>query len=492
MKNNFMKFTLMCWLLLSSFFALQAQDCNLTDLFVLPVCEDAGSVNLMVTFYGSDKYSFTDGVNTYDELGQGIHVFEGLTPGNTYTLTLTDMENSNCKITKELMMPSCHVKCHSNPGLLMSNSGTNICENGRVSIDSNGFTLSDRQKLYYLFHTAGPDLSKEDFPLDESQVVHYGNYLDNTEELNGKIWATSFVAQTGFEEIPDFSDPCLLVSNTIEINFLEPITINHTPDCNEDEGTYNFDVTINGGLPQINGDAQYTINSPVYSGLLSAGQNLRVGPIPNGTSYYLFVSDLNFCASQSSIEMVNCTKVMPIELITFEGEAIENGNVLKWVTGSEVENDFFTIFKSIDGVNFDKIHVLEGNGTSNSTNHYQFLDRNTQEAMLYYKLTQTDYDGTQHEKGIISVNRELNYDVISNFSTNLITNELLFTFNTDVYQNFSLSIINIEGKIVKKMNLKNTYSSNNYSIKLAELPVGIYYAHFTSNNFVTNKLFLKK
>jgi len=452
MKNSFMKFASICWLLLSSVFVLQAQNCNLTDLFVL-----------------------------------------GLTAGNSYTVTLTDMENGNCKIEKELMMPSCHIKCHSNPGLLMSNSGTNICENGRVSIDSNGFTLSNRQKLFYLFHTVGPDLSVEDLPLDPDQVVHYGNYLDNTEELSGKIWATSFVAHTAFEETPDFSDPCLLLSNTIEINFLDPITIEHTPDCNEEEGTYNFDVTISGGLPQVNDDAQYTINSPVYSGLLSAGQNLRVGPIPNGTSYYLFVSDLNFCASQSSIQMVNCTRVMPIELITFEGEATENGNMLKWITGSEVENDFFTIYKSIDGQKFEKIHVLGGNGTSNSTNKYQFLDRNTEQGMQYYKLTQTDYDGTEHEESIISVDRgELNHDIKANFSSNLVANELLFTFNTNVYENFNLNIINIEGKIVKKMNLKNAYHSNNYTINVTDLPAGIYYANFVSNNFAANKLFLKK
>jgi len=492
-KNNFMRLITLCWLLLSSVFVLKAQDCNLTDLFVLPVCDDVGNVNLMVTFYGSDKYTFTDGVNSYDNLEQGLHTFEGLTAGRDYTVTLTDMENNNCTLSKQMTMPSCHIKCHSNPGLLMSNSGSNICKGGRVNIDSNGFTLSDRQKLFYLFHTAGPDLTVEDFPLDPSEIIHYGNFLDNTDLMSGNIWATSFVAQTGFEEIPDFSDPCLQVSNTIEINFLDEITIDHTPNCNEEEGIFTFDVTINGGLPQADGNAQYTINSPVYSGLLSAGQNLTVGPIPNGSSYYLFVSDLNFCASQSSIHMVNCTRVLPIELISFEGKALENGNMLKWVTGSEVNNDYFTIYKSVDGINFDKIHLIQGEGNSNIMNQYQFLDRNTNQTLQYYKLTQTDYDGTEHEQKIISVDRgEINYDFVSYFHPTLATSEIQFTFNANNEDNISLNIINFEGKIIKMMDLKNTYQSNNYILNVTDLPTGIYYANFSSGNFSNNKLFLKK
>jgi len=483
----------MCWLLLNSAFVLQAQNCNLTDLFVLPVCDDAGSVNLMVTFYGNDKYSFTDGENTYDDLDQGIYTFEGLTAGKSYEVTISDMEDIDCKITKQVIMPSCNIKCHSNPGLLMSNSGNNICENGRVSVDSNGFTLTNTQKLFYLFHTAGTDLTVEDFPLDADQIIHYGNFLDNTEDLSGKIWATAFVAQTGFEEIPDFSDPCFLISNTIEVNFLDPIEINHTAKCNEEEGVYTFDVNITGGLPNANDEAQYTINSPVYSGMLSSGQDLSVGPIPNGTSYYLFVSDLNFCSSQSSIHMVNCTRVMPVELISFEGKAIENGNMLKWITGSEIENDYFTVYKSINGVDFEKIKVLEGNGTANSTNQYQFLDRNTTQSLQYYKLTQTDYDGTEHEEGILSIERgEFDNDIISNFYPNLVDNDLQFTLNTNLSDNVSLDIINIEGKIIKKVNLENVYRRYNYTLSVADLPVGIYYAHFVSNNFSVKKLFLKK
>jgi len=492
-KNNFMRLFALCWLLLSSVLVLKAQDCNLTDLFVLPVCDDEGSVNLMVTFYGTDKYSFSDGVNTYDDLEQGLHTFEGFTTGSSYTVTLTDMENANCKITKEMTMPPCHIKCHSNPGLLMSNSGTNICKGGRVNVDSNGFTLSDLQKLFYLFHTAGPDITTEDLPLDSSEIIDYGNFLDNTDDLSGKVWATSFVAQTGNEGIPDFSDPCLQVSNTIEINFLEPITIDHTPNCNEEEGIFTFDVTISGGLPQVDRNAQYTINSPVYSGLLSADQNLTVGPIPNGSSYYLFISDLNFCSSQSSIHMVNCTRIMPVELISFEGKALENGNMLKWVTGSEVNNDYFTIYKSIDGVNFDKIHLLKGEGNSVITNQYQFLDRNTNQTLQYYKLTQTDFDGTEHEKTVISVDRmELNQDIISYFYPTLASNEIQFTFNANNEENISLNIINFEGKIVKMMDLKNTYQSNNYILNVSDLPTGIYYANFSSDNFSNNKLFLKK
>lgn len=484
-------FLLLCLFSLSNI--IVAQTCTLTDLFVLPFCDDDGNVSIAVTFYGNDEYNLADGNNTYENLTQGMHTFDGYSSGNNYTITISDKNDSNCVLSKDVMAPSCSYKCHSKAGILMPNTSTKICENGRMSVDCNGFTLSDHQTLYYLYHTAGDNLSNEDFPLNAEDVVHFGNFLDNTDTLSGKLWVTSFVAQERLNNLPDYGDPCFLVSNTIEVDFLDPVEISHTANCDEVEGVYEFDLVITGGMPQVDNSVQYDVSSHVYSGMLNAEQQLTVGPIPNGSTYDIFVSDLNYCTAQSSIYMVNCNKILPIELMAFEGEALADGNLIKWITASELENDYFIIQKSEDGINFDDIHQEMGNGTVNITTSYSFIDRNNEGGISYYKLIQTDFDGTTSDMGTIQVERgESQGLLITGFYPTISSDIVNFSLINENLINVSLDIINLTGQVEKNYKYLNVESVENQMIEIGDLSPGLYYANFQTNNFSDMKVFLKK
>lgn len=97
---------------------------------------------------------------------------------------------------------------------------------------------------------------------------------------------------------------------------------------------------------------------------------------------------------------------LPIELMSFSGK-VDNGSViLKWATASEVNNDFFTIEKSEDGVFFEVVGYVDGTGNSNSVIQYSFVDENLFK-LAYYRLKQTDYDGAFAYSSIIKVSEEL-------------------------------------------------------------------------------------
>lgn len=95
---------------------------------------------------------------------------------------------------------------------------------------------------------------------------------------------------------------------------------------------------------------------------------------------------------------------LPVELLAFEARVTEPAVELTWSTATELNNDFFTLERSVDGINFDVIAAVAGMGTTNETSHYEFTDSNPLLGMAYYRLSQTDFDGTQVMLGVRAVN----------------------------------------------------------------------------------------
>lgn len=122
---------------------------------------------------------------------------------------------------------------------------------------------------------------------------------------------------------------------------------------------------------------------------------------------------------------------LPVELADFQARIVENSVHLSWITSSELNNDFFTVERSEDGETFTKVgqHV-PGKGTTNQTHHYSQIDSNPLKGTSYYRLKQTDFDGTFAYSNVIPVTYEgltiASLQVFPNPATN---NQLTLEFN---------------------------------------------------------------
>lgn len=84
---------------------------------------------------------------------------------------------------------------------------------------------------------------------------------------------------------------------------------------------------------------------------------------------------------------------LPITLLYFDAIP-KNGRVqLKWITGTEINNDYFTVERSAEGINFEPLQKITGSGNSNVTLHYETTDEYPLNGISYYRLRQTDFDG---------------------------------------------------------------------------------------------------
>ena len=141
---------------------------------------------------------------------------------------------------------------------------------------------------------------------------------------------------------------------------------------------------------------------------------------------------------------------LPIELLSFNAISLKNKIELKWTTATEINNDYFTLEKSTDAVNFTTIATVKGAGNSNKVLNYQHFDENPVIGINYYRLKQTDFDGAFKYTQIISAlyTNTVKTDAAI-LSVNSIYNNSLFTsFFIPEAGNYTLDIYDITGKLL--------------------------------------------
>lgn len=158
--------------------------------------------------------------------------------------------------------------------------------------------------------------------------------------------------------------------------------------------------------------------------------------------------------------------ILPIELLFFKGTKLNYGNLLEWSTKTEINNDFFTIEKSKDALNFNELGIIKGAGNSSSLNSYQFIDDELNNITNYYRLKQTDFNGQFSYSKTIAIKNSLSPNIYYNNTTKeLIYNNLLG----------EIKIYNTLGEIVRNFNAINSKS-------LLSLNKGVYIVNAISKD----------
>jgi hypothetical protein len=94
-------------------------------------------------------------------------------------------------------------------------------------------------------------------------------------------------------------------------------------------------------------------------------------------------------------------------LINFAAKPDNSQVDLSWETATESNNSYFTIQRSKDGVTFNNLTQVPTeapNGTSSTPLYYKAYDPSPYQGTSYYRLQQTNLDGTSQYSSIVSVN----------------------------------------------------------------------------------------
>jgi hypothetical protein len=95
--------------------------------------------------------------------------------------------------------------------------------------------------------------------------------------------------------------------------------------------------------------------------------------------------------------------VLPVSLADFYAQPVDGQVDLIWTTLSENNNQQFEVERSTNGVDFNTVTIVPGNGNSNSAIEYKATDYSPLEGTSYYRLKQVDFDGKFAYSTLISV-----------------------------------------------------------------------------------------
>ena len=201
-------------------------------------------------------------------------------------------------------------------------------------------------------------------------------------------------------------------------------------------------IVVNGGTINVADDlnasgsnATITVNSggTVNANEVNGSQPTNPASLPS-----------NIAISGGNFNVNGVT--LPVELLYFRAATAFDELKLEWATANEIDNKGFFIEKSEDGLDFEAIGFVEGNGDSKELIEYSF-DLPSNE-YGFYRLKQVDFDGDYEFSSIVILEVPANSSMITVYP-NPVQHELRLNGDQTVIQ--QIAIYSLSGKVLLRM-----------------------------------------
>lgn len=145
--------------------------------------------------------------------------------------------------------------------------------------------------------------------------------------------------------------------------------------------------------------------------------------------------------------------LMPVSLLFFEAVSVsDEGILLKWATASEENFDHFVIESSTDGVGFNEIAQIQGNGTTKLRHDYNYTVDHPIVGRTYFMLKSVDYDGHTETFKVVGATYESGKSV-KVFPNPVVDSKLNLVFNFTPTDDVTVSITNMSGMEVSRLSV---------------------------------------
>ena len=211
-------------------------------------------------------------------------------------------------------------------------------------------------------------------------------------------------------------------------------------------------ATAGGNNNGAGGSISFTVGQPAYTFQSSSG------------------------SVNAGVQQPSLLSGLPIQLVEFKAEVNANQTVtLSWTTETEINNDFFTIERSTNGFDWEWLVEVTGAGTTNQTQSYQSIDESPYQGVSYYRLKQTDLDGSFTFSDIQTVLIGV-YDI--HIYPNPTVDELTLNLSRTNNHETNYHILDARGIAV----ISGTANNVIHQIDLSRLSSGNYWIRIASDN----------
>lgn len=248
----------------------------------------------------------------------------------------------------------------------------------------------------------------------------------------------------------------------------------------------NYNVTFSGtNIPKSLQTLQGTITNDSVSHFFKLPKK---GGSGSTTSHSNVRRDVSDCATATiatmSLNMINIeiegdgisartvsfpiAIILPVKMVSFSAEADQQKVKLNWSTASEINNDFFTIERSTNESQWTEIKKVKGAVNSTDIRNYLVYDESPVNGTSYYRIKQTDLDGTATYSEIRTVRNIITKKYLSIYPIPNTGNTINITGITD-YKNQELILLNAGGNMLFATTLSTS------SVELPSLAAGVYF-----------------
>ena len=186
--------------------------------------------------------------------------------------------------------------------------------------------------------------------------------------------------------------------------------------------------------------------------------------------------------------------VLPIELTSFTATCDGRSTLIEWTTATERNNDYFSLERSDDAINFTEIARVAGAGNSIEPLDYAYTDYGIHGGDNYYRLVQVDYDGTRSVSEIVVAtcdDAELGEPDVQAYP-NPFNGELTVVLDNFDNRAATIEVYDMLGKLIYIQKADAPQNSYETILNLSNLPPAAYTVRVSTADFVINKQVVKQ
>ena len=212
--------------------------------------------------------------------------------------------------------------------------------------------------------------------------------------------------------------------------------------------------------------------------------------IESGVLYALLDSVSSFSGGTLAAGVGPLSSPLPVELLFFNGKCNGQNVELNWATASELNADYFEIYRSLDGIDFTPIGRVEAAGYSGNRIDYQYLDSLSNGHPAYYLLKQYDFDGREFVFKTVYIGCTI--DLPETFNAYFHPSSgVVVRFQTLLNGRSIIRVLGVDGKILYQEKYDVLSGVNEWVLPAAAWPSGAYVVELLSDGKVYFKKLVK-
>ena len=382
-----------------------------------------------------------------------------------------------------------------------------------VDLNNYSLNLKDNQTIDGNLSFTSGDINTDTYTLTLSSSSTVSG-ADDSKHVNGhcaKITASTsaftFPVGDGTRYRPIILTPAASNSNTYSVEYnhsphsdvsiaggstIDHISPQYHWDINRTSGSDNATISVAWTSSSTYGTENWShdISTMLWAYFDGSDWN-SIGSTASGSSNSgsLTTSSANSNWGNENFTLASTTATfppLPVDIISFNGQCDNNFSQIEFVVASQINNEFFTIERSTNLIDWEEVGYIAGGGTTNEIITYNWSEEALLNGTKYYRLSLTDINDEVKYSNPIAVEceNEIDFHLFPNPAFNFIN----IAFNFDYFQSeeTNLNIRTLTGKIIKSVPVYLSKGYNNLEIDCKDLPKGIYL--LTINSFQTFRL----